>query len=76
MNIVWNSRWLEYLVVTPRYHQVHHSNAAAHYRANMGSLLTIWDRIFGTYLNPAEIKQPLSFGIGERVTGARLVLGF
>lgn len=76
MNVTWNSRWLECLVVTPRYHQIHHSNDAEHYRSNMGSLLTVWDRLFGTYVDPGKIKQSLNFGIGERVAPARLVLGF
>jgi sterol desaturase/sphingolipid hydroxylase (fatty acid hydroxylase superfamily) len=42
---------------------------------NLGSLFTIWDGIFGTYFNPKELKQELSFGIGERVHPVRLILG-
>jgi sterol desaturase/sphingolipid hydroxylase (fatty acid hydroxylase superfamily) len=75
MNVSWKSQWLEYLVVTPRYHHVHHSDNPAHYRSNLGSLLTVWDRMFGTYYNPSELKQALRFGIGERVAPVRLVLG-
>lgn len=75
MNVSWKSTWLEYLIVTPRYHHIHHSNDPIHYRSNLGSLLTIWDRIFGTYFRPEQIKQKLSFGIGERITPVRLVLG-
>lgn len=75
MNVSWRSTWLEYLIVTPRYHHVHHSDNPAHYRANLGSLLTVWDRIFGTYVNPGRVKQALTFGIGEKVAPLRLVLG-
>jgi sterol desaturase/sphingolipid hydroxylase (fatty acid hydroxylase superfamily) len=32
----------------------------------MASLLTIWDRLFGTYLDPEKVDTKLSFGIGER----------
>jgi sterol desaturase/sphingolipid hydroxylase (fatty acid hydroxylase superfamily) len=66
MNVSWNSHWLEYLVVTPRYRHVHvhHSNDPAHYR-NLGSLLTVWDRIFATCTDPGNVKKALSFGIGH-----------
>jgi sterol desaturase/sphingolipid hydroxylase (fatty acid hydroxylase superfamily) len=75
MNVTWTSEWLEWIFVTPRYHHIHHSDNPSHYTSNLGSLLTIWDRIFGTYYNPGEIKETLSFGIGERVSPARLLLG-
>jgi sterol desaturase/sphingolipid hydroxylase (fatty acid hydroxylase superfamily) len=38
-------------------------------------LLTVWDRIFGTYRNPEKVRQELSFGIGERVNPLRLFVG-
>jgi sterol desaturase/sphingolipid hydroxylase (fatty acid hydroxylase superfamily) len=75
MNVCWQSNWLEHVFVTPRYHHVHHSRDPEHYRSNLGSLLTLWDRIFGTYFDPAKVKDNLRFGIGERVTPVRLVLG-
>jgi sterol desaturase/sphingolipid hydroxylase (fatty acid hydroxylase superfamily) len=75
MNVSWRSNWLEYLIVTPRYHHVHHSDDRTHYRSNLGSLFTVWDRIFGTYLNPGKVTQELRFGIGERVQPLRLLLG-
>jgi sterol desaturase/sphingolipid hydroxylase (fatty acid hydroxylase superfamily) len=75
MNVSWKSNWLEWLVVTPRYHQIHHSSEPTHYRSNLGSLLTVWDRIFGTYLNPERVRQELTFGIGERVNPLRLLVG-
>lgn len=75
MNVSWKSTWLEYLIVTPRYHHVHHSDYPAHYRSNLGSLLTVWDRMFGTYFDPGKVKQTLTFGIGEKITPMRLVLG-
>lgn len=75
MNVAWRSNWLEWLVVTPRYHQIHHSSDPQHYRSNLGSLLTVWDRLFGTYCDPNVANKKLSFGIGEKVTAVRLVLG-
>jgi sterol desaturase/sphingolipid hydroxylase (fatty acid hydroxylase superfamily) len=42
-------RWLRCLVVTPGVHVVHHSAASEETDSNFGLLLTVWDRIFGTY---------------------------
>lgn len=75
MNVTWRSNWLEWFVVTPRYHHIHHSNKPEHYMANLAALFTIWDRLFGTYVDPEEVKEELSFGIGEDVPLVRLALG-
>jgi len=75
MNVTWRSSWLEWVFVTPRYHHIHHSKHPAHHRANLGALLTIWDRLFGTYYNPNDVKGELSFGLNERVSPVRLVIG-
>jgi sterol desaturase/sphingolipid hydroxylase (fatty acid hydroxylase superfamily) len=74
MNVTWRSKWMEWVLVTPRYHHIHHSDNPEHYGRNMGSLLTIWDRLFGTYLDPEKVNTSLSFGTGEKDT-ARVVLG-
>lgn len=52
-------RVLTYFIVTPGYHRVHHSQIVKETDSNFGSLLTIWDRIFGTFCyirNPKRIK--------------------
>jgi sterol desaturase/sphingolipid hydroxylase (fatty acid hydroxylase superfamily) len=75
VNVTWRSNWLEWLVVTPRYHHIHHSDKPQHYMANLAAFFTIWDRLFGTYVNPDDVKEELSFGIGEEVPLLRLFLG-
>jgi len=45
------------------------------FMANLGVTLTMWDRLFGAYVNPDDVKEPLSFGIDEEVPAVRLVLG-
>jgi sterol desaturase/sphingolipid hydroxylase (fatty acid hydroxylase superfamily) len=35
----------------------------------------VWDRLFGTYVDPDALRRELTFGIGERVPLARLFLG-
>ncbi|MBI4003150.1 MAG: sterol desaturase family protein [Nitrospira defluvii] len=75
VNVTWRSNWLEWFVVTPRYHHIHHSDKPEHYMANLAPLFTIWDRLFGTYVDPETVKEELSFGIGEEVPLVRLVIG-
>ena len=62
------------MFVTPRYHHIHHSSDPEHYRANLGSRLTIWDRLFGTYVNPERVPQ-ISFGIKDGASPLRTVIG-
>lgn len=40
--------WLNYLVVSPQFHRVHHSSVEKHFDANYGEWLSVWDFIFGT----------------------------
>jgi sterol desaturase/sphingolipid hydroxylase (fatty acid hydroxylase superfamily) len=75
LNVPWGSKWLEWIIITPRYHHVHHSDDPAHYRANFATLFPIWDHLFGTYFDPEGVRHPLSFGIGERVPALRLAIG-
>jgi sterol desaturase/sphingolipid hydroxylase (fatty acid hydroxylase superfamily) len=75
MNVTWRSNWLEWVFITPRLHHVHHSDNLTLSNANFGVIFSIWDRLFGTYVNPDEVKEPLSFGIGEKVPLVRLVIG-
>jgi sterol desaturase/sphingolipid hydroxylase (fatty acid hydroxylase superfamily) len=74
MNVTWRSRWLEWVVVTPRYHHVHHSRNPLHHTANLGSRLTLWDRLFETYVDP-ETTGEIAFGIEGRTSSTRLALG-
>jgi sterol desaturase/sphingolipid hydroxylase (fatty acid hydroxylase superfamily) len=42
-------RWLRYLIVTPALHRLHHSPDRADQQHNFSSLLSLWDRLFGTF---------------------------
>jgi len=75
MNVTWRSNWLEWIFVTPRYHHIHHSDNPQHYSVNLGNLLTVWDRLFGTYLDPDKVDAKLFFGIGDNENPVRLLLG-
>lgn len=45
----WIDRVLRVLVVTPNVHRVHHSPDQDETDSNFGGLVTLWDRLFGTY---------------------------
>jgi len=51
------------LLVTPDMHRVHHSVVAAERNSNYGFCLSVWDRLFGTYMpEPAGGQAVLQFG--------------
>jgi sterol desaturase/sphingolipid hydroxylase (fatty acid hydroxylase superfamily) len=35
----------------------------------------VWDRMFGTYVDPDSLRHELSFGIDEKVPLIRLAVG-
>lgn len=51
---------LEGILNTPSSHRVHHGNERDQYESNLGGVLLIWDRLFGSYM--AE-PDSLSYGI-------------
>ncbi|WP_114970139.1 archaeosortase/exosortase family protein [Rhodoferax ferrireducens] len=50
-------RRLSWLIVTPGVHAVHHSDLQVQTDSNYGSVLTLWDRLFGSYVDPASAKN-------------------
>ena len=52
-----------YLLVTPRFHGVHHSPNKKNTNSNYGLVLTIWDRLFNTFNKP-ETSQAKPFIVG------------
>jgi sterol desaturase/sphingolipid hydroxylase (fatty acid hydroxylase superfamily) len=76
LNVTWPSRWLEWLIVTPRYHHIHHSDDPAHFDTNFGSLFSFWDRLFGTYYDPEHADAArLRFGVNDTTNPLRLAAG-
>jgi sterol desaturase/sphingolipid hydroxylase (fatty acid hydroxylase superfamily) len=43
-----------WLIVTPEMHRIHHSTEMHETNSNYGELLSVWDRLFGTYTPPAS----------------------
>jgi sterol desaturase/sphingolipid hydroxylase (fatty acid hydroxylase superfamily) len=59
-------RRLRLLLVTPAMHHVHHSAKRAETDSNYGDVLSVWDRMFGTYgALDEQALQDLRFGLGD-----------
>tara|TARA_R110000868_G_scaffold215040_1_gene465121 strand:+ start:647 stop:1918 length:1272 start_codon:yes stop_codon:yes gene_type:complete len=50
--------WLEYIIVTPSQHRVHHAINPEYIDKNLGQILSIWDRIFGTFQEELDAVPP------------------
>ncbi|MEI8074701.1 MAG: sterol desaturase family protein [Bacteroidota bacterium] len=61
--------WLEYILVTPSHHRVHHGSNAKYLDKNMGMFLIVWDKLFGTFqpeLTDAEY-EPIRYGLTKNL---------
>ncbi len=65
-NLKVNIGPLIWLIITPKYHRIHHS-ATIHRGKNLGTTFTLWDRMFGTYVDPATVTESFPLGLGEPV---------
>lgn len=69
--------WLRLVVVTPDMHRVHHSIHRREHDANYGFNLSIWDRIFGTYIaQPDGGHQGMTIGLADHQDEAPTRLGW
>lgn len=55
---------IEYVLVTPSHHRVHHGSNPKYIDRNYGSTFIIWDRLFGTF--EPEREQPV-YGLSKPV---------
>ena len=53
---------LDYILVTPSNHRVHHAQNERYIDKNYGGMLILWDRMFGTFEDEAE-EEPVVFGV-------------
>lgn len=54
---------LEYFMVTPSHHRVHHASNLKYLDKNMGMVLIIWDKIFGTFEPEDDNYEEIKFGL-------------
>ena len=55
-------RWVEGLIISPAQHQLHHAITSDEQRSNYGSILAVWDRLFGSLL-VSGAGRPEKFGL-------------
>jgi sterol desaturase/sphingolipid hydroxylase (fatty acid hydroxylase superfamily) len=62
-NLGWKLRWMEKLLVTPRFHHWHHGIEKEAIDVNFAIHFPFFDKIFGTHHMP-EDRWPEGYGIG------------
>lgn len=60
----WLDRPLRWLIVTPRFHQIHHSRERIETNSNYSVLFSVWDRVFGSYQMRGD-AEPVDYGLDE-----------
>lgn len=58
--------WLEYIIVTPSQHRVHHAINPIYLDRNLSAIFCIWDRIFGTFQEELD-EEPCVYGVTRQV---------
>ena len=61
---------LEWLLITPNFHRLHHGTRGLAGK-NLGFVLTVWDRMFSTYADPRKIGD--AYGLSSVPTHGRLL---
>jgi sterol desaturase/sphingolipid hydroxylase (fatty acid hydroxylase superfamily) len=62
-NINFNFGWLEYLIVTPRYHHWHHARHVDYMYVNYAIHLPLVDMLMGTFKLPPKQQWPEEYGV-------------
>jgi len=58
-------KWYGWIFVTPSHHRVHHASNIPYLDKNMGMMLIIWDRMFGTF-REENLPEPIKFGLTKQ----------
>ena len=63
---IYLDRMIRKVIVTPDMHRVHHSVVPKETNSNFGFNLSVWDKLFGTYLaQPSEGHLAMTIGLSE-----------
>ena len=59
-------KWVRRIIVTPDMHRVHHSVEVDETNSNYGFFLSVWDRLFGSYIDqPKQGHDEMIIGLRE-----------
>lgn len=67
--VVGKLGWIEYILVTPSAHRVHHGKNNLYIDRNYGKCFIVWDRLFGTYCRETE---PVQYGVTTPPASSRV----
>ncbi|MFK8102372.1 MAG: sterol desaturase family protein [Saprospiraceae bacterium] len=56
---------LEHFLVTPSHHRVHHASNPIYLDKNLGMILIVWDKLFGTFQKELA-EEPVRYGLYEK----------
>lgn len=74
-NIRVNSRWFNAIFMTGQHHFVHHAKDLRAGNSNFAFIFTLWDRLFGTWIDPATMPADFELGLDYPIETSRLMLG-
>jgi sterol desaturase/sphingolipid hydroxylase (fatty acid hydroxylase superfamily) len=57
---------LEYILVTPSHHRVHHASNIPFLDKNLGMILIIWDKLFGTFETEDSCNETIEYGLTSK----------
>jgi len=62
----WLERWLQPVLATTDMHRIHHSVVFDQANSNYGAVLSVWDRLLGTYASISRAQhERIVFGVRE-----------
>lgn len=66
---------LRHILVTPDFHRVHHSLDWEHRDKNFAGFFSIWDHLFGTFVDPKRTTTDFPIGLDRKEPPARMLAG-
>jgi sterol desaturase/sphingolipid hydroxylase (fatty acid hydroxylase superfamily) len=72
-HLINKSGWLEYIIVTPAHHRVHHGKNDPYIDKNFGGTFVFWDKLFGTFQSEL-VDNPVVFGTNDPVKSHNPIL--
>jgi sterol desaturase/sphingolipid hydroxylase (fatty acid hydroxylase superfamily) len=68
--------WLEYIIITPSQHRVHHAINTEYLDKNLGQILSVWDRVFGTFQEELDAVPPQYGVLKPAATWNPIIINF
>ena len=68
--------WLEYILVTPSHHRIHHAINPEYLDKNYSQIFIFWDKLFGTFQPELKNKQPIYGTMRPAQTWNPIIINF